>query len=72
MSRRLPMSWFQERGVTADQVDCRKCPDPWAIHELEIPEDLTDPQLGGWIECPVEGCGCTVFWFASSIIKGRG
>jgi hypothetical protein len=70
MSKRLPMSWFQESGVTTDQVDCRKCPDPWEIHELELIDDET--QQGGWIECPVEGCGCKVFWFASDVVKGPG
>jgi hypothetical protein len=29
-SRRLPMRWFQERGVTADQLDCTKCLPPVA------------------------------------------
>lgn len=69
MAGRLPMRWFQEHGVLPDQVDCTKCPHPWAAHEIEIGEDL-EAQQGGWIECPA--CDCRVFWYADDIIQGRG
>jgi hypothetical protein len=40
------MRWFQDRGVTADQLDCTKCPHRWPPHQIEITNGPCGPVRG--------------------------
>lgn len=38
---------------------CTQCGHPWNPH---LVMGYGDPPTEGWIECPVEGCTCTMTW----------
>ena len=49
-----------ERDDTPGSEDlCAQCGHPFNPHRLS---GYGDPPTEGWMECPVEGCGCRMTW----------